>query len=67
MVSLRFNVLGWPLFSDTLVRSECLYNVLNLQNEGWGGGGGKLFHGGSPWTGSMKGSMDRVHRGGPWT
>ena len=22
---------------------------------------------GGPWTGSMKGSMDRVHRGGPWT
>ena len=22
---------------------------------------------GSPWTGSMKGSMDRVRRGGPWT
>ena len=26
-----------------------------------------VVHRGGSWTGSMKGSMDRVHRDGPWT
>ena len=26
-----------------------------------------VVHRGSPWTGSKKGCMDRVHGGGPWT
>ena len=33
---------------------------VTLQNEG-------VVHRGSPWTRSMKGSMDRGHRGGPLT